>query len=119
MSDWSPDDDYSRRTLLANERTYLAWWRTGLTTLTVALAAARVIPELAGSGPRWPYTVLGIGFAGLGILCMAYGEYRREAVVRALKRGEFADVSTAVALTMSIGGVVLGAATLILIIVGS
>lgn len=23
--------DYSRRTLLANERTYLAWWRTGLT----------------------------------------------------------------------------------------
>jgi uncharacterized membrane protein YidH (DUF202 family) len=23
--------DYSCRTLLANERTYLAWWRTGLT----------------------------------------------------------------------------------------
>lgn len=33
----------SRRTLLANERTYLAWWRTGLTTLTVALAVARVV----------------------------------------------------------------------------
>jgi len=35
--------DYSCRTLLANERTYLAWWRTGLTTLTVALAVARVV----------------------------------------------------------------------------
>ena len=33
-------DDYTHRTLLANERTYLAWWRTGLTALTVALAAA-------------------------------------------------------------------------------
>ena len=38
--------DYSRRTLLANERAFLAWWRTGLTTLTVALAVARVVPRL-------------------------------------------------------------------------
>jgi putative membrane protein len=31
--------DATRRTLLANERTYLAWWRTGLTSLAVSLAA--------------------------------------------------------------------------------
>ena len=31
--------DATRRTRLANERTYLAWWRTGLTSLAVSLAA--------------------------------------------------------------------------------
>src|SRR5204862_3597720 len=39
--------DYTRRTLLANERTYLAWWRTGITSVAAALAAARVVPELS------------------------------------------------------------------------
>jgi len=29
------DDDYPHRTLLANERTHLAWWRTGVTTLAL------------------------------------------------------------------------------------
>src|SRR5437870_13076633 len=29
--------DATRRTRLANERTYLAWWRTGLTSLAVSL----------------------------------------------------------------------------------
>ena len=57
------EDDPVRRTHLAVERTYLAWWRTGLTAFAVALATARVVPELANSKVQWPYTVLGIGFA--------------------------------------------------------
>lgn len=32
--------DASRRTYLAGERTQLAWWRTGLTALAVALGLA-------------------------------------------------------------------------------
>ena len=39
--------DFTRRTLLANERTYLAWWRTGITSIATALAAARLVPQLA------------------------------------------------------------------------
>ncbi|MET0972771.1 MAG: DUF202 domain-containing protein, partial [Thermoleophilaceae bacterium] len=31
------DDDVTRRTRLANERTYLAWLRTGLTAFAVSL----------------------------------------------------------------------------------
>src|SRR4249920_3427477 len=42
--------DATRRTHLANERTQLAWWRTGLTALAVALGVGRVVPELAGGG---------------------------------------------------------------------
>jgi putative membrane protein len=54
--------DATRRTRLANERTYLAWWRTGLTSLAVSLGAGKLIPALA-PGVRWPYTVAGIGFS--------------------------------------------------------
>src|ERR1043166_8707504 len=40
--------DATRRTRLASERTYLAWWRTGLTAFAVAFGAGRVVPELTG-----------------------------------------------------------------------
>jgi putative membrane protein len=39
--------DATRRTRLANERTYLAWWRTGLTALAVSFGAGRLLPELS------------------------------------------------------------------------
>ncbi|MGZ5314068.1 MAG: DUF202 domain-containing protein, partial [Solirubrobacterales bacterium] len=44
--------DATRRTRLANERTQLAWWRTGLTALAVAVGIGRVIPELDPSATR-------------------------------------------------------------------
>ena len=34
--------DATRRTRLANERTYLAWWRTGLTAFAVSFGAGRI-----------------------------------------------------------------------------
>jgi putative membrane protein len=97
----SEDSDPGRRTLLAVERTYLAWWRTGLTAYAVALATARVVPELSRSKVQWPYTVLGIGFALLGTACVVYGERRRRA-------GAFEDASPALTLGFTVGGVVLG-----------
>lgn len=62
--------DATRRTYLAGERTQLAWWRTGLTALAVALGVGRVVPELSGSGARWPYVIAGVGFALWGILIL-------------------------------------------------
>ena len=106
--------DYSRRTLLANERTYLAWWRTGLTTLTVALAAARVVPELSNARHHWPYVAIGIGFAVLGIVCLAYGERRRSSVERALEQGEFSEPDRRLLLGLTGGAIVLGVAMIIL-----
>jgi putative membrane protein len=55
--------DATRRTRLATERTELAWWRTGLTALAVALGVGRVVPELGHGGARWPYVVADVGFA--------------------------------------------------------
>ena len=57
--------DATRRTRLANERTYLAWWRTGLTAFAVSLGAGKLVPALTDES-RWPYVAVGIGFALLG-----------------------------------------------------
>ena len=109
--------DYTRRTLLANERTYLAWWRTGLATLTVALAAARVIPDLGHPAARWPYTALGVVFAVLGTICIGYAERRRRSVSRAVRRGDFSEPSVVLTTVLTVGGTVAGVATLVLILV--
>jgi putative membrane protein len=107
--------DYSRRTLLANERTYLAWWRTGLTTLTVSLAVARVVPELSQSKTQWPYTAVGVAFALIGIICVAYGERRRVSVDRAVRRGQFVGVDPRLTLGLTAAGVLMGVALIVLI----
>jgi putative membrane protein len=66
----------NRQTILANERTQLAWWRTGLTAIAVALGVGRVLPDLSGTGSRWAYTLVGVGFAIYGIAMIAYGTRR-------------------------------------------
>jgi putative membrane protein len=46
MSEEPGQEDATRRTRLANERTYLAWWRTGLTAFAVSLGAGKLVPAL-------------------------------------------------------------------------
>lgn len=106
--------DATRRTRLANERTELAWWRTGMTVFALALAVGRVIPELAKTADQWPYVVAGIIFAVYGIALIAYGSIRRRTVERALGRGEFPDPLGWAQTALVIGGVLLGVLTVIL-----
>lgn len=80
--------DATRRTRLANERTWLAWWRAGLTSCAVALGAGALVPALS-DGPRWPYAVVGSGFALLGAVLFFYGVRRYRHVDEAVSRGEF------------------------------
>jgi inner membrane protein YidH len=108
--------DATRRTLLANERTELAWWRTGLTALAVALGVGRVVPELNDSSLRWPYVVAGVGFALWGILAMAYGSARRTTVDRVLESGRFPEPSYRLLQALAVGGIVLGLLTAVLIL---
>jgi putative membrane protein len=116
MPDEASETDVTRRTWLANERTYLAWWRTGLTTLTVALAAARVVPELSKAHHRWPYTLIGAAYAVLGTLCIGYAEWRRVAVDRALREDRSSGPDARVMLVMTAAGVVLGLGLLAIIV---
>jgi putative membrane protein len=108
--------DATRRTRLATERTELAWWRTGLTALAVALGVGRVVPELGNGGARWPYVIAGVGFAIWGIVAIAYGSARGSAVEEELARGRFHEPPAWVLRGLTGGGVALGAITALLIL---
>jgi putative membrane protein len=109
-------EDATRRTQLANERTYLAWWRTGLTCLAVAFGTGRIVPAL-GQHSRWPYAVLGAGFAVLGVAFMALGARRQREVREAIARGEFAAVDERVLSWLTAAGILLGAGVFALVVV--
>ncbi len=107
--------DATRRTRLANERTYLAWWRTGLSAFAVSLGAGRIVPALTKE-TRWPYTVIGVGFGLLGILLVAYGVMRQRMVDAAISRGDFAPSDERIVLVLAVSGIILGAALIALVI---
>jgi putative membrane protein len=110
------DVDASRRTYLASERTQLAWWRTGLTSIAVALGVGRVVPELSDTGTRWPYVAVGAGFAVYGVAMIAYGTWRARSVYAALQAGRFADAPDRLLAALTVAGIVLGALTVVLVI---
>ena len=108
-------EDATRRTRLANERTYIAWWRTGLTSLALAIGIGRVAPDVANATP-WPYELTGAGFGVLGLGFLAFGFVRARAVEDALDRGSFAPLGVALAGALVAAGLLLGAATIVLIL---
>src|SRR5262245_66351704 len=88
MTDKSRPDDAERRTYLAQERTLLAWWRSGIAALAVAIGIGRIVPALLGVSAT-PFVALGVGFGVLG-LCFAFlGARRDRAVTRDLASGRF------------------------------
>jgi putative membrane protein len=107
-------EDATRRTRLANERTFLAWWRTGLTALAVGVGIGRVTPELADV-EQWPYEVVGAGFVVLAIAFVWIAYLRTRTIERALDRGEFTPLGTALPMVLLVAGLLLGAATFLLI----
>lgn len=108
--------DATRRTHLANERTELAWWRTGLTAFAVALGIGRVVPELDRGAVRWPYVIAGVGFALWGIMAFAYGAARHTFVARALARGRFEEPPGWALLALTASGAALGLLTAAVIV---
>ena len=107
--------DAIRRTRLAAERTELAWWRTALTSIAVAVGVGRVVPELSGTSTEWPYVVVGTGFALYSVALFSYGSIRSRRVERAVDRHEMIQSSRQEARWLMIFGVVLCLATVALI----
>jgi putative membrane protein len=107
--------DASRRTHLANERTTLAWWRSGLTAFAVSLGAGRVAPDLAHGATRWPYAVVGVGYGLLGIGYVAYGSRRQRAVAAAVARGEYVPPEPLAIAVLTVAALILGVATVALV----
>jgi putative membrane protein len=112
------DVDATRRTRLANERTFLAWWRSGLTAFAVAIGAGKLVPAVADDVDAWPYELLGAGFALLGVAFVGYGWVRQRAVDRALAAGSSAPPSGLAVALFTVGGVVLGLGVLLVVMFG-
>ena len=81
--------DATRRTWLASERTWLAWVRTGFTATAVSVGIGRIAPAVSNVA-RWPYAVIGVGYALLGVALVVYALVRRHEVETAIRRGEYA-----------------------------
>ena len=108
-------EDATRRTHLANERTYLAWWRSGLTAFAAAIGLGRIVPELS-TKTKVLDTIGGVAFAVLGAVFVAYGTYRERTVRAALERGEFAHPGERTIVVFAVAGVVLGALVIAVIL---
>jgi putative membrane protein len=112
----SAPDSAPRRTLMAAERTYLAWLRTGLGALGVAIAVGRIAPALVG-GSHYAYALLGAGYGVLGIFMVLY------AILRAKRLGAALDTGTPVQLdwwalvTITVIAVILAVATIVMVLV--
>jgi putative membrane protein len=107
--------DATRRTRLANERTYLAWWRTGLTAFAVSLGAGKLVPALTDE-TRWPYVLVGVGFALLGVAFVGYGFRRQRLVERAVASGEYVRPDERLLAALTGIGIVLGFALLAIVL---
>ena len=108
--------DATRRTLLAAERTYLAWWRSALAAFAVSVGVGKLVPELT-SGRSVAYELVGAGYALLGVAFIGYGYRRQRSIERALAEGRFAPFDPRTVLAFTVAGLVLGLATLVSIIV--
>ena len=108
--------DAVRRTRLANERTYLAWWRTAMTAFAVSLGAGKLIPVLS-SGAVWPYEVLGTAFGVTGIALMAYAYVRQKRVEEAVARGGYAPFDARAGFAFAAVGMLLGLGTILVILI--
>ena len=107
--------DVTRRTRLAAERTWLAWWRTGIAVTTASIAVGGLVPQLV-EGTSWPYVVLGIGYALLAVAMFGAGELRRRAVDEALDQGRYAPLPAAWTMALSAAGGLLAIVTLLVVL---
>ena len=105
------DDDVTRRTRLAAERTWLAWWRSGIATATAAVGVGGVVPSLV-DGERTPYVVLGAGYAALAAVIFVAAAVRQRRVERALDAGRYEEVGERGVLALTVVAVVIALGTL-------
>jgi putative membrane protein len=107
--------DQARRTSMAAERTWLAWWRTALAATVGALAVGRLAPELLEVAV-WPYVVLGCAYASLSVGLLLVGARRQRDLEHALRTGDHVPLRFRTVGVFTVGGVMLAAMTVVLVI---
>jgi putative membrane protein len=109
-------DSAPRRTWLAAERTYLAWLRTGLGALGLALAVGRLLPALVDAD-HVAFGVLGAGYGLLGVFVLFLGAYRAQRVRSALAAGRPVPTDFWEIWALTVSSIVLAVATIVLVVV--
>jgi putative membrane protein len=109
------DLDQARRTSMAAERTWLAWWRSALAASAGALAVGRLAPEVLDVAP-WPYVLLGCAYAGLAIGLLVTGAMRQRELEQALRTGAHKPLSFNTVTWFTVAGVALAVMTVVLVI---
>lgn len=104
----------SRRTVLSAERTWLAWWRTGIAVSATAIAVGGLIPRIVDIS-RTPFTVLGVGYALLAVFVFIAAYSRHRATVRALETGSELDGGFGWILGLTVFGTLLAVATVVVL----
>jgi putative membrane protein len=107
--------DQARRTSMAAERTWLAWWRTALAASVGALGVGRLAPELLDVA-AWPYVILGCGYAALAIGLLVTGAQRQRELEHALRTGGHVPLRFRTVGVFTVGGVVLALLTVVLVV---
>jgi putative membrane protein len=110
------DGDATRRTHLANERTYLAWWRTGLACMAGSLGVGRVVPALT-TGSEVLAAIAGVVFGLLGIACFVYGVMRYRQVEEAVRSGQYLGPDDRFVTVFTIVGVILTALIIAIVVI--
>jgi putative membrane protein len=109
------DLDQARRTSMAAERTWLAWWRSALAASVGALGVGRLAPEVLDVAP-WPYVLLGCGYASLAVGLLLAGAHRQRELERALRSGEHRPLQFHIVSVFTVGGIALAVMTVVLVI---
>ncbi|RPI29460.1 MAG: DUF202 domain-containing protein [Actinomycetota bacterium] len=111
-----PPDLAPRRTVLAAERTYLAWLRTSLGTFGLALAVGRLLPALVDASET-AFALLGLGYGAFGMLILGLTTYRSQKVRAALRADAPLPEHGWMPWMLSLVAAVLGACTMLFVLV--
>ena len=98
MSSSSGDPDSRARTHLANERTFLAWFRTGVTLIALGVAAGQL---LIGTGFGLS-RLLALGVVGTGIALLIIGRARYKASRERIDAGTFRPARSSVNFSVAV-----------------
>jgi putative membrane protein len=108
-------DSAPRRTWLAAERTYLAWLRTGLGALGMALAVGRLLPALIDAS-HVAFGLLGAGYAALGVFLLVLAAYRAQRTRAALSAQQPLPADFWAVWALTAISIVLAIATIVLVV---